>query len=114
MPSLGDGSFSPFSRNFLVVRDANTRHAQLALSDDLAGRHGALGASPGAYRASVCALFASHLRDPLSAPLIADDPFTGVPVALAPANEARTAATSWRPSWRGRAQAPVMTPPAKP
>ena len=88
MPSLGDGSFSPFSRNFLVVRDANTRHAQLALSDDLAGRHGALGASPGSYRARVRALFASHLVKPPSAPLIAGGPFTGVPIALVPAIDA--------------------------
>ena len=35
------------SHNVSVVRDPNTRHAELALSDDLAGRRGALDASPG-------------------------------------------------------------------
>ena len=36
------------SRNAPAVRDPNTRHAQLALSDDLVGRHGALDTSPDA------------------------------------------------------------------
>ena len=47
-------SRKPFvSRNAPVVRDPNTRYAELALSDDLIGRHGSLGTSPGAYRTSV-------------------------------------------------------------
>ena len=33
------------SRNAYVVRDPNSRHAQLALSDDLVGRHGSLDTS---------------------------------------------------------------------
>ena len=44
------------SRNAYVVRDPNSRHAQLALSDELVGRHGTLDTSPGAYRAGVRAL----------------------------------------------------------
>ena len=40
------------SRNAPVVREPDTRHAQLALSDDLDGRHGALDTSPGTYRAA--------------------------------------------------------------
>ena len=60
----------------------------MALSDDLASKHGVLGTSPGAYRARVCALFASHLGEPPSAPLIAGDLFTGVPIALVPATDA--------------------------
>ena len=39
------------SRNALVDRDPNTRNAQLALSDDLVGRRGSFGTSPGAYQA---------------------------------------------------------------
>ena len=39
--------------NAFVVRDQNTRHAQLALSDELIGRHGSLDTSPDANRASV-------------------------------------------------------------
>ena len=39
------------SRNAPAVRDPNTRHAQLALSDGLIGRHGSLDTSPDAYRA---------------------------------------------------------------
>ena len=34
------------TRNAVVVRDPNTRHAQLALSDDLVGRHGSHETSP--------------------------------------------------------------------
>ena len=49
-------------RNAPVVRDPNTPHAQLALNDDFIGRHGSFGPSPGAYRASARALFATHLR----------------------------------------------------
>ena len=63
----------------------NTRHTQLALSDDLADRHGALGASPDSYRGSVRTLLASQLGEPPSAPLVVDGPLTGVPIALAPA-----------------------------
>ena len=49
------------TRNASVVRDPNTRNSHLALSGDLIGRHGSLNTSPGAYRASVRAHFASHL-----------------------------------------------------
>ena len=52
------------TRNTPVVRDPNTRQAPLALSDDFAGRHGALDTSPDTYRGSVRALFASHLGGP--------------------------------------------------
>ena len=69
-------------RNASVVRDPNTRHAQMALSGDLAGRQGVLGVSPGVY------LLASHFGDPPSAPIIAGDPFTGVPIAHVPAIDA--------------------------
>ena len=76
------------THNVFVVRDPNNRHAQLALSDDLVGRHGSLDTSHDAYRASVRALFASHLLEPQSAPLTVDDPLTGVPIALVPALDA--------------------------
>ena len=52
------------SRNAYVVRDPNSRHAQLALSDDLAGRHGTPDTSPEANQAGVRALFAENLLQP--------------------------------------------------
>ena len=70
------------SRKAFVVQNPNTRHTQLALSDDLVGRNGSLDTSPGAYRASGRALLASHLDEALFAPPIADEQPTGVPVAL--------------------------------
>ena len=76
------------SRNVFVVKDPNSRHAQLALSDDLVGLHGALGTPPDPYRASVRALFAAQPLEPQSAPLIAEDSLTGVPIALVPARDA--------------------------
>ena len=80
-------------------RDPNTRHAQLALSDDdLVGRHGSLDTSPSAYRASV--------RESLYAPLIADGPPTGVLVALVLARDVdgdHVDDTSWSPSGGGLA-----------
>ena len=76
------------SSNTSAVRDPNTRHAQLALSGDLVGRHGSLNTSPDAYRASAQALFASHLGELPSAPVIVDGPLTGVPIALVPAPDA--------------------------
>ena len=76
------------SRNVLVARDPNTRHAQLALSDDLVCRHGSLDTSPDAYRGRARTLFASHLPELLSAPLIVGIPLTGVPIALVPALDA--------------------------
>ena len=51
------------SRNVYVFKDPNSRHAQLALSDDLVGRHGSLDASPGTYRSGVRAIFAAHLLE---------------------------------------------------
>ena len=77
-----------FSRNVYVVKDPNSRHAQLALSDDLVGRHGSLDTSPDTYRAGVRALFAAHLLEPPAAPLIVDETLTGVPIALVPALDA--------------------------
>ena len=76
------------SRNVYVVKDPNSRHAQLALSDDLVGRHGSLDTSPDTYRAGVRALFAAHLLEPPAAPLIVDETLTGVPIALEPALDA--------------------------
>ena len=73
------------SRNASAVREPITRDAQLVLSDYLICRHGALDTSSDAHRDSALALFASHLGEPPSAPLIADDPLTGVPLALVPA-----------------------------
>ena len=73
------------TRNFYVVRDANTRHAQLALSDDLVGRHGSLDTAPGVYRESVRRLFASYLDLPASSALVIDGPLSGAPIALVPA-----------------------------
>ena len=73
------------SRNVYVVKDPNSRHAQLVLSDDLIGRRGSLGTSPDAYRAGVRALFAAYLLEPQATPLIADDLVTDVPIALVPA-----------------------------
>ena len=83
------------SRNASVVRDPNTRHAQLALSGDLIGRHGPLDTSPDAYRANVRALFASHLGAPLFAPLIADDPLAGVPVADEDGDRVLVSESAW-------------------
>ena len=76
------------SRNVSVVREPNTRHAQLALSGDLVGRYGSLDTLLDAYRASARAPFASHLGELPSAPLIVNDPLTGVPIALVPALDA--------------------------
>ena len=77
------------TRKVSAVRDPKTRRAQLALREDLAGRNHAPGTSPVAYRASVRALFASHLGEPPpSAPPIVDDPLTGVPIAFVPALDA--------------------------
>ena len=73
------------SRNAYVVKDPNSRHAQLALSDGLVGRHGSLETSPGVYRAGVLALFAAHLLEPRASQLTVDDPLTGEPIALVPA-----------------------------
>ena len=73
------------TRNVYFVRDAYTRHAQLALSDDLAGRHGSLDTAPDDYRESVRRLFAPYLDLPASSALAIDDPLSGVPVALVPA-----------------------------
>ena len=64
------------------------RHAQLALSDDLVGRHSSLGTSHDIYRASVRAIFASHSLEQLPAPIIVDGPLTGVLIALVPALDA--------------------------
>ena len=73
------------SRHVYVVKDLNSRHAQLTLSDDLVGRHGSLDTSPDAYRDGVRALFAANLLEPQATPLIVDGPLTGVPIALVPA-----------------------------
>ena len=69
------------TRNAYVVRDANTRHAQLALSDDFVGRHGSLDTTPDAFRKSVRRLFAPYLDLPASSALVVDDPHSGVPIA---------------------------------
>ena len=70
------------TRNVYAARDANTWHAQLALSDDLVG----LDMAPGVYRESaVRRLFATCLDLPASTALVVDDPFSGVPIALVPA-----------------------------
>ena len=87
------------TRNVYVVKDANTRHAQLALSDDLAARHGSLGTTPDDYRDAVRKLFASHLDLPASSALVIDDPLSGVPVALMPALEADHEHVSLAPSF---------------
>ena len=76
------------SRNARVVKDPNSRYAQLALSDGLVSRHGSLDTSPDTYRAGVRALFAAHLLEPPAAPLIVDETLTGVPIALVPALDA--------------------------
>ena len=47
------------TRDVYVVRDPNTRHMQLALSDDLVGLHGSLDMEPGVYRDSMRRLFTS-------------------------------------------------------
>ena len=54
------------TRSVYVVKGANTRHAQLALSDDLAARHGSLDTAPDDYRDTVRKLLASHLDLPAS------------------------------------------------
>ena len=71
--------------NVHVVKDANTRHAQLTLSDDLVARHGSLDTAPDDYRDAVRKLFASHLDLPASSALVIEDPLSGMPVALVPA-----------------------------
>ena len=76
------------TRNVYVVKDANTRHAQLAPSDDLVARHGSLDTAPDEYRDSVRKLFASRLDLPASSALVIDDPLSGVPVALVSALDA--------------------------
>mmetsp|Transcript_15831 Transcript_15831/g.36735 ORF Transcript_15831/g.36735 Transcript_15831/m.36735 type:complete len:287 (+) Transcript_15831:98-958(+) len=76
------------TRDVYVVKVANTRHAQLALSGDLVARHGSLDTAPDDYRDSVRKLVASRLDLPVSSALVIDDPFSGVPVALVPALDA--------------------------
>ena len=71
--------------NGYVIRDLNTRHAQLALSDHLVGRHGSLDTEPGAYLKSIRRLFATCLDLPASSALVVDDPLSGIPIALVPA-----------------------------
>ena len=67
------------SRKLVVTRNVNvapnTRHAQLALSDDLVGRHGSLDIEPDDYRESVRRLFASCLDLPASSALVVENPF---------------------------------------
>ena len=67
------------TRNVYVVKDANTRHAQLALSDDLVARHGSLDTAPDDYRDSVRKLFAARLDLPVSSALVIDDPSPASP-----------------------------------
>ena len=52
------------TRNVYVVKGANMRHAQLALSDDLVARHCSLSTAPDDYRDAVRKLFTSHLGSP--------------------------------------------------
>ena len=99
------------SRNVLVVRDPNTRHAQLALSDDLVGRNGSLDTSPDAYRVSVRTLFASQFLEPQSAPLIVGGPLTGVPIALVPALDADGDRVMVTESAYPRTNAAITSPP---
>ena len=73
------------TRNVYVVKDANTRHAQLALSDDLVARHGSLDTAPDDYRDSVRKHFASRLDLLVSSALVIDNFLSGVPIALVPA-----------------------------
>ena len=94
------------SQNAYVVRGPNTRHARLALSDDLIGRRGVLETAPAANRNAVRALFAHSLVEPQGAALIADAPLSGVPV-LARALDADS--TSWHPS--SLCQGLATTPP---
>ena len=73
------------TRYAYAARGPNTRHAQLALSDSLVGRHGSLDTEPSACRESVRRLFASFFDLPTSSALVVDDKFSGVPIALVPA-----------------------------
>ena len=66
-------------------KDANTRHAQPALSDDLVARHGSLDTAPDDYQDSARKLFVLYLDLPAFSALVTDDPLSGVPVALVPA-----------------------------
>ena len=68
-----------------IFKDANTRHAQLALSDDLVAGHGSLDTAVGDYRDAVRKLFAPYLDLPAPSALVIGDPLSAVPVALVPA-----------------------------
>ena len=108
--SRGRAIRSPYSRkialfrNVYVVRDPKTRHARLALSDDLIGRHGAFDTAPTAYRIAVRALYAHSVVELQGTTLIVKAPPPPTRQSPSPSLllSTPTASTSWHPSSLGQ------------
>ena len=102
------------SRNVYLVRHPTTRHARLALTNDLIGRHGALDTAPAAYRSAVRKPFAPSLVEPKGAALIEDGCLSGVPVALVSALDAGGEhAMASELAWPGPCRDPIPPIPTR-